>query len=240
MKINLGLITTLLVSLASFVAADQDIGLCCLCDSCGPALSGRANLAVDSQGYTCQKLIIDMADPTNSIKQGNGACRQLQGRWYDHCCNPSHKPATIAQSPTASPGNNYPKGQYSKCDVCRDGSYPTLDKTLVAVLNYPDINTCKELYWWTRNGNFEERMCRPIQNYFKDPCGCGNGSSNSAGQSGGSTGGGAPDSNLGTNPSTGAAPPKKVIPKQAKDSKMYTESSNRGVLGRKRRVRGTQ
>ena len=235
MKITLGLLTSLIVSLASTVAADEDIGLCCLCDSCGPALSGRSNLAVNNQGYTCQKLIIDMADPTNSIKQGNAACRQLQGRWYDHCCNPSHKPTTIAQSPTVSPGNQYPKGKYSKCDLCLDGSYPSMDKTLVAVLDFPNVNTCKELYWWARNGNFEDRMCRPIQNYFKEPCGCNNG-----GQSGGSTGGGAPDNNYG-NPSTGANPPKKTIPKEAKDTtKMFSENNNRGGLGRKRRVKGTQ
>lgn len=242
MKTNLGLITTLIVSFASIVAADENIGLCCLCDSCGPAVTGRANLAVDSQGYTCQELIIDMADTSNDIKQGNSKCRQLKSRWYNHCCNPSHKPSTIAQSPTASPGNQYPKGNYPKCDLCQNGSYPSLDKTLVAVLDYPNVNTCKELYWWTRNGNFEERMCRPIQNYFKGPCGCGNGSSNSGGQSGGSTGGGAPDTNYG-NPSTGGNgnPPKKTMPKEAKDTtKMFSENNNRGGLGRKLRIKGAQ
>ncbi|GAX27918.1 hypothetical protein FisN_21Hh268 [Fistulifera solaris] len=240
MKTSLGLLTTLIVSHAAFSAADETIGLCCLCDSCGPALSGRANLAVDNKGYTCQKLIIDMADPTNSIKQGNAACRQLQGRWYDHCCNPSHKPTAIAQSPVPSPATNYPRGSYSKCDLCRDGSYPSLDKTLVAVLNFPNVNTCKELYWWARNGNFEDRMCRPIQNYFNDPCGCGKGSS--SGNSGGNTGGGAPDNNFGgSNPSTGGTPPKKTMPKVVKDTnKMYTENNRRGGLGRKRRVKGTQ
>lgn len=236
MKTHLGLLTTLFASIASIVAADEAIGLCCLCDSCGPPLSGRANLAVDDKGYTCQKLIIDMADPSNSIKQGNSACRQLQGRWYDHCCNPSHRPVPIAQSPTPSPGSRYPKGQYAQCDLCRNGRYPSSENTLVAVLDYPNVGTCKDLYWWARNGNFQERMCRPIQNYFNGPCGCGSGTSSGGSPS---TGGGAPDTNTGSNPAISGSPPKKIIPKEKDATKMF-EDRKRGGLARKRRVKGTQ
>lgn len=169
-------------ALVSLALADEEIGLCCLCDSCGPPLSGREMLAIDSQGTTCQQLVIDMADPTNSIQQGNQMCRQLKSQWYNHCCNPSHIPSQIAQAPTVSAGVNYPSGPYPSCDLCINGQYPSQDLTMVAVLDYPNVNTCKELYWWAKQGNFEDRLCKPIQNYFSGPCGCeSSGSSNSGG-----------------------------------------------------------
>lgn len=243
MRVSLSIIFALM----SQTLADETIGLCCLCDSCGPPLSGRATLAVDSQGTTCQQLVIDMADPSNSIQQGNGLCRQLQGQWYDHCCNPHHTPATIAQAPTASLGSSYPSGPYSTCDLCNNGQYPGLDQTLVAVLDYPNINTCKELYWWTKQGNFEERMCRPIQNYFAEPCGCGlSGSTNNqegtSSSNNYSTGGGAPDQITGStnHGSTSTNPDKKIAPEVSKDTKLYSETDRGTIRRTKRRLKGSE
>ncbi|GAX28999.1 hypothetical protein FisN_1Hh003 [Fistulifera solaris] len=253
MKFSLSIIFAF--ALASRTKADEEIGLCCLCDSCGPPVSGRATLAVDSQGTTCQQLVIDMADPTN-IQQGNQLCRQLQGQWYDHCCNPNHTPSIIAQNPTVSEGASYPSGPYSSCNLCENGQYPSLDQTLVAVLDFPNVNTCKELYWWAKQGNFEDRMCRPIQNYFAEPCGCGSSSSsNQGGTSSGSpyqggtssgsnynTGGGAPDQSTGnTNQgSTSTSPDKKVAPDESKEDKLYSETDRGTIRRTKRRLKGSE
>lgn len=241
------------IALLSVAQADQDIGLCCLCDSCGPPVTGREMLAVDSQGTTCQQLAIDMADPTNSMQQGNSLCRQMQGQWYNHCCNPRHIPSQIAQAPTASAGSSYPSGPYATCDLCTNQQYPSLDQTLVAVLDFPSINTCKELYWWAKQGNFEERMCRPIQNYFAGPCGCGSPNSNNQGSSnsnqGGSNssnnfniGGGAPDQNVGnTNQgSTTSNPQKKTAPEESKETKLYAETDRGTIRRTKRRLKGSK
>jgi hypothetical protein len=47
-------ILSLLVALAAnLVAADQDIGLCCLCSGCSPPVSGRGNMAVSSNVSVC-------------------------------------------------------------------------------------------------------------------------------------------------------------------------------------------
>jgi hypothetical protein len=186
MKLSTALARTLLLVLFISVAvANEKIGLCCLCDGCGQAVSGRGNLAVNNQGYTCTKLILDMADTDNDIKQGNGACNTLKSRWYDHCCNANHNPAVIAQAPTSSPGDAYPQGPNSWCDLCANGNFPAKPTTIVAVLDYPLVSTCRDLYWRAQKGYFEDRICRPLRNYYATSCGCNVSEGSSAASSGG-------------------------------------------------------
>lgn len=260
MKSTFCLLTTLIISLVLRTQADETIGLCCLCGGCAAPLAERALLAVDSSGTTCQQMSLNMADPSGNAKQGSGICRQLQSKWYDHCCNPSHTPTKIAQTTTVSPGAEYPSGNYESCGLCKNGQYPALDQTLVAVLDHPDVNTCKELYWYTKKGNFESRMCAPIQNYFEGPCGCKisgsngnsgssngstasfNGSSGSSSTSSGSTGGGAPDQSTGSynQGSTSTNPAKKIVEESKEEDKLYAETDRGTIRRTKRRLKGSE
>jgi len=172
MKSTISHIVPFFLALCTLVAGDASIGLCCLCSKCGPAVSGRGNLAINAKGYTCSQLILDMADPSNGMAPGSNSCKSLKNQWYNHCCNSSYKPPTIAQSPTPSPGDKYPKGPYSACNVCKNKKYPGYELTLVAVLDHPTVKTCRDLYWYSLRGNFQDRLCRPMQNYYQGPCGC--------------------------------------------------------------------
>ena len=242
------------MSFAFIAVADDTIGLCCLCSGCSAPLTDRALLAVDSQGTTCQDMSLDMADPSGNAQQGSGICRQLQTQHYDHCCNPNHTPSQIAQATTVSPGAEYPTGNYESCNLCKNGQYPGLDQTLVAVLDHPNVNTCKELYWMTQKGNFESRMCAPIQNYFEGPCGCtiagSNANSGSSYSSGGSTssgnnfstGGGAPDQSTGSSNqgSSYTNPEKKVVEESKDEDKLYAETDRGTIRRTKRRLKGSE
>jgi hypothetical protein len=241
MKFSIALAHTLLSMFISVAVASEEYGLCCLCDGCGQAVSGRGNLAVNNQGYTCTKLILDMADTDNDIKQGNGACNTLKSRWYDHCCNANHNPAVIAQAPTSSPGDAYPQGPNSWCDLCANGNYPSKATTVVAVLDYPLVSTCRDLYWRAQKGYFEDRICRPLRNYYVTPCGCNvdtSSGNNGGGSSSSGGGGGAPSTGGST---TGNVPDKKSdVADAAKDaSKMYGEEV-RGNLNRDRVLKGSR
>jgi hypothetical protein len=172
MKFSTALARTLLLVVISVAVANESYGLCCLCNGCSPAVSGRGNLAVNNQGYTCTKLILDMADPTNSIKQGNAACKSLKGKWYNHCCNRNHKPVVISQAVAKSAGSAYPQGPNSWCNLCASGKFPGKPTTIVAVLNHPAVSTCRDLYWRGQKGYFKDSLCRPLRNYYKTPCGC--------------------------------------------------------------------
>lgn len=172
----------LLLSLvAKNTLADELIGLCCLCDGCGMALPGRWDLEVE-HGKTCTDLIMEMADDANDSKQGNEECLLLKENYHDRCCNSKHTPLPLEPGDNREPeeeesdGDAYPDGDYEPCHVCKDRSYPENEFTQVAVLDgeeqMKEVRTCKDLYWYGLKGHFEGRMCAPLQNFYKSPCGC--------------------------------------------------------------------
>lgn len=232
------LTSILLTLLVSLIAADQDIGLCCLCDKCNSPLQSRLTLAVDSRGYTCNALALDMADTANHIRVGNAACRQLKAQHYDRCCNPRHNPTPIAQGPTVSPGASFPRGPFSPCNLCANGQRPANPGTVVAVLNYPDVKSCIGLYWAGLNGYFEDRICRPLRNFYEVPCGCNVAPGNNGGAAPVqviSVGGSTPQTGTGNNNSgTAGVPTKKVVPgvDTKSQTKMSNSDNNRGGINR--------
>lgn len=231
------------------VKGDDAIGLCCLCGGCKPPV--RFNELVDAVGTTCGRLANQMADPSNDSKQGNGSCKNLQNLHFDRCCNPNFDPPPIAQAPTSSPGSKIDYGPYAPCNLCIDGSLPTNPNTMTAVAGIPGTPTCRDLYWITKKGHIEERMCRPLQNYFQGPCGCvisGGGGNNNGG-------GGAPDQFIPAPAPTSAVqptpaapptpaaspsfsiPPKRTVPaNNSKEDEKLFGGGTRGNLHKKRKL----
>jgi hypothetical protein len=134
--------------------ADDDIGLCCLCDGCNVALPGRWKLPIDATGKTCNELVMEMADDGNESKHGTKTCEKLKSRYRDRCCNPTHLPNDIEQVPAPSPISEYSEGPYSSCNLCYDASYPGNEYTPVVLMDpttsqvIPGVNTCRDLYWF--------------------------------------------------------------------------------------------
>jgi hypothetical protein len=172
--------------------------LCCLCEDCSYAINGRGDMPMNQYGKTCNELVLEMSDNENDSTYGSDQCDRLYSRHHDRCCNPDHDPVDIEQvaAPnTPSGGGNFGNGPYKTCNLCKDNSYPGKESTMVAVLDQATgqkiqgVNTCRDLYWFSKKGNLEEKMCNPTRNYFQDPCGCGEGSGGGGDGGGGGVGG---------------------------------------------------
>ena len=239
-SISLQLLALLLLRL---VSGDEDIGLCCLCGGCKPPV--RFSEIVDSKGTSCGLLANQMADPKYSAR-GSSKCINLKSLHYDRCCNADFDPDPIAQAPTMSPGTKFSHGPYAPCNLCIDGSFPTKPTSLTAVAGIPGTPTCQDLYWISKKGNIEERMCRPMQNYFEGPCGCVSGGGNNN-----NGGGGAPDQNFpvptpvaasvpapvaASIPAPSGYPPKQTVPNTSKEDEKLYGTDVRGNLHKKRKL----
>lgn len=223
----------------TIVSAEEDLGLCCLCDGCQRPLRNRADLAVDRFGTSCDDLALEMADPTNESKTGNGKCLLLKSRFHDRCCNKKHIPVDIEQEPTPAPGSDYEKGPHPWCDLCHDGSYPKNEHKQVAILGLEDgPYTCKDIYWMGQRGTIRDQLCNPLQDFFDIPCGC---NARSGGGGGSGSGGGAPDKDE-TTPTLAPTidPPKKGLDFGSEDDnvKLYNAEDDRGNLNRQRTLKG--
>lgn len=154
-------------------AADDDIGLCCLCNDCFFPPSGRGDFFVNQDGLTCNELALEMADPENASTRGSGACRRLQRSFRQICCDASFDPPQVAQAPTPAPVINLPYGNEPVCNVCHDAAFPGLPKTVTAVLYIDGNPTCEQLYYMGLYGLILDRLCNPLQDYLAQGCGCG-------------------------------------------------------------------
>jgi hypothetical protein len=162
-----------MASLVARAVADEEFGLCCLCEECYLPASGRGSRFVDESGLTCDMLLLEMADPTNESKVGSSACQSLQNSFRRTCCDSTYQPPEVAQAPTPAPLINLPRGTEPLCDLCEDGAFPGLPRTVTAVLYIDGNPTCELLYYMGLYGLIEDRLCNPIQNSLEQGCGCG-------------------------------------------------------------------
>ncbi|GAX19863.1 hypothetical protein FisN_1Lh678 [Fistulifera solaris] len=174
MKSFLALVLAASAFLIVSTLADEDIGLCCLCDNCKPVVRGRESLKVDDKGKTCNDLYMELADPTNESKMGNSVCLNQIHQFRSHCCDATHIPIEIVQAPTPAPNFGMEQGTEPICNICRDGSYPTIPFAKIVTFDrfIKGEKTCDELYRMGRTGNIPDQICNPLVNYAKRPCGC--------------------------------------------------------------------
>jgi hypothetical protein len=154
------------------VSAETFDELCCLCDECEFPASGRDNLNVDQFGTTCYDQLLSMADTENASTNGSGECTKQIALHRRRCCDSSFKPIEIAIAPTPAPVINLPYGSEPFCNLCADGRFPGIPKTVTAVLYIPGNPTCEILYYMGRRGLIEDRLCNPAQDYLETACGC--------------------------------------------------------------------
>jgi hypothetical protein len=167
------ILTGALASLATRATADYWDQLCCLCDECDFPASGRENLNVDQFGTTCYDQLLDMADTENGSTNGSAECAKQINLHRDRCCNSNFVPIDIAVAPTPAPVVNLPYGDEPLCDLCHDGTFPGLPRTVTAVLYIDGNPTCELLYYMGLHGLIEGHLCNPIQDYLAEGCGCG-------------------------------------------------------------------
>lgn len=153
---------------------DDELPWCCLCPGCGLAVPGRGSMNVNQHGLTCDDLAVEMADPQNESTKGSKVCRELQEQFRQPCCDPLFDPDhNIPQAPTSAPAApNFPEGDEPWCDICTDGSFPTIPHTITAILYMKGNPTCGDLFWLGRSGRIPDRICAPLVDWAVDPCGC--------------------------------------------------------------------
>lgn len=172
-SISYAILTATMALLVARAVADEEFGLCCLCEECYLPASGRGSRFVDESGLTCDMLLLEMADPDNESTVGSSACRSLQNSFRRTCCDSTYQPPEVAQAPTPAPRINLPRGTEPLCDLCEDGAFPGLPRTVTAVLYIDGNPTCELLYYMGLYGLIEDRLCNPIQNSLEEGCGCG-------------------------------------------------------------------
>lgn len=170
-----GLWTVLLTVLIGNAWANAN--LCCLCNGCSAPINGRGTMAVDANRYTCNALALDMANPNNHIRVGTAICNQLKSTHFRRCCDSTFNPPIIQQAnvranANTNPGARYPSGPHGLCNLCSNGQMPSKPATAVAVLHHSLVTNCIGAYYAGRQGYFEARYCRPMQNAFQSACGC--------------------------------------------------------------------
>jgi hypothetical protein len=144
-----------------------------LCEECDLPASGRGSRFVDESGLTCNMLLLEMADTDNESSAESSVCKSLQNSFRRSCCDSTYQPPEVAQAPTPTPQINLTRGNQPLCDLCEDGSFPGLPRTVTAVLYIDGNPTCELLYYMGLYGLIEDRLCSPMQDYLEEGCGCG-------------------------------------------------------------------
>lgn len=174
---------------------------CCPCGSTDaecfiPFTKGRTDVRVDGPyGSTCTSILSSLKDYDNNPS----ACRaNILDSTYERCCGDSEPDPNdyvwLAEIPTEAPGSDVGETAClldpsrcgnDVCDLCwRTKEFPQKWATVTASLYIPGNPTCRDLYYLGRAGAIPNRICRPLQDYYEDPCGCptkggsGGGSSN--------------------------------------------------------------
>jgi hypothetical protein len=163
---------TVIISRTYTVSAEAIDELCCLCDECNSPASGRGYLNVDEFGTTCYEQQLSMADTENASTNGSEECTNQINLHRRRCCDSTFIPIDIAIAPTPAPVINLPNGTEPYCDLCADGRFPGLPKTVTAVLYIPGNPTCELLYEMGRRGRILDRLCNPMQDSLEEGCGC--------------------------------------------------------------------
>lgn len=150
--------------------------VCMLCED-GVAGLQFPYAVVKSDGTTCTELAIDFA---MDYTEGSGSCIENIQAWRQICCG-DEQPIDVDVTDVF---DNYPDidsietiGEYGKCDVCRDGDYPSASSMVINLL-YVGQASCPQYWKAGQQGLIPNHLCAPLQYFAYEPCGCGEYSTN--------------------------------------------------------------
>jgi len=164
----------LLCSLPAKNAARQD--LCLLCED-GNAGLKYPNAVIKSDGTTCAGMAVNTA--VYFVEDSEECIEHLQA-WRPICCG-DDQPLDVEITDVF---DTYPDiddiettGQFSKCDLCRDGDYPSSESMVINML-YVGEGSCPQYWKAGQQGMIPNHLCAPLQYFGYEPCGCGEFSTN--------------------------------------------------------------
>jgi hypothetical protein len=141
------------------IQASQD--LCMLCED---GLSGLyyPNAVIKSDGTTCTSMALTMA---MGYEAGSDECYKNTEAWRQICCG-DEEPIDVE---ITKEFDRYPDidsietiGPYEKCDLCRDGDYPSSESMVIHFL-YIGAGTCPQYWKAGQQGMIPNHLCDPVQ-----------------------------------------------------------------------------
>lgn len=184
------LLSSILVS-ALPVQADDD--LCLLCKG-GVYDLKYPNTVVTSDGSTCTT--VSLLELALEYTPGSTQCKQQIEAWRQICCSGSEIAEVEYTIMDNIPDINNIRmvGDYPKCNICRDGDYPS-ESSMVINMLYIGYGSCTQYWKVGQQGLIPTHLCDPLQYFAYESCGCGAFNTNWNVAVGGSSGGSSSSSN---------------------------------------------
>jgi len=137
-----------------------------VCNLCQNGVEGLhyPYAVVKSDGSTCTQLALDLA---LGYAEGTTTCNQQIQAWRPICCG-DNEPIDVEVTEVF---DQYPDidsietiGPYEKCNVCRDGDYPSASSMVITML-YVGTGSCPQYWKAGQQGLIPTHLCDPLQ-YF--------------------------------------------------------------------------
>lgn len=137
--------------------------ICMLCEEGVYGLK-YPDAVIKSDGTTCTNMAVDVAV---DYEEGSTQCTQHIKAWREICCGDT-RPIDVEITDVF---DEYPDidsiqtvGPYQKCDVCRDGDYPSTTSMVITML-YVGSGSCAQYWKVGQQGLIPDYLCDPLQ-YF--------------------------------------------------------------------------
>lgn len=147
------------------------MAICSLCAHKGQSDLGvnallHPNAFVDSKGKTCAALMVELFP----LNPGDRSCFLNYTSHHARCCHVDGAPP-ILQDPPPAPPQYTLDGPFKRCDLCLDGSAPTAVGMVINML-YIGVGSCSQYYQYGQRGWIQDHLCKPLQFFAREPCGC--------------------------------------------------------------------
>ncbi|CAB9498495.1 expressed unknown protein [Seminavis robusta] len=162
--------------LAAVLCPRQVGAVCLLCEDGVDGLK-YPFAVIKSDGTSCTKLAVSVAV---DYEEGSSQCTKQIQAWREICCG-DKQPIDVDITDVF---DEYPDidsiqqvGPYEKCNVCRDGDYPSTTSMVLTML-YIGSGSCAQYWKVGQQGLIPDHLCDPLQYFAYEPCGCGEFSTN--------------------------------------------------------------
>jgi hypothetical protein len=136
--------------------------LCLLCEDGVDGLK-YPFAVIKSDGTMCTNLALDVSV---NYEDGSEKCMENIQAWREICCGDS-RPMDVEITDVFE---EYPVndealvGPYDRCNVCRDGDYPSATGMVISML-YAGTGSCQQFWKVGQQGLIPTHLCDPLQYY---------------------------------------------------------------------------
>lgn len=152
---------TFVIAVAALLNISRVNAVCMLCEDGVDGLQ-FPYAVVKSDGTTCSQMAIDFA---TDYEEGSSTCSKKIQAWRQICCG-DDEPIDVEVTDVF---DEYPDidsietvGPYEKCNICRDGDYPSASSMVITML-YIGSGSCPQYWKAGQQGLIPDHLCDPLQ-----------------------------------------------------------------------------